>query len=389
MAALDMSRKAKNARKQKRQARRALYDPSQLLSGGALRGAARLATDYEYKPQISAAKQNIAGLGALGKRTGERVDAIYHQLAADVQHSMDQQQAINQRLGDTTKGIYDDAAGTLNRNTEQAAQTLGQYGGIAAGGRQALGDTLESQSKTLQADTQAGRERAANQTHATDTFGNQMAATAQMTGAQSKTDIARMIANRTAGAQGELSTLRSQRGGAYLKNLMDLRSGERDFGIAQSTLNANIANDQAKIDIEGQKLAQGQEKIDLDARRLESDLLTAKTVRAKNRAKKNIDIYNLNHPHHPIAGGTKGGAHHTATPGNMRDNNTKFETYKAATDTYGGDYQVASGSDPTLKDPTLYAIAYRVKHHKATKHDLAVLHAKYPGALRDWGKKYK
>lgn len=251
-----------------------LYNPSAMLGGRKLKGAAKKLTKLEIGPQARSYErlaQQLAqqgqqvgtGLQALGDRTSGVVQNTYKNLATSVAENLARQKAIGETLQSRLAGVGSQAGQELG--TQQGA-ALGSYiqglglkgapGGGAA--QQALAERAQAEQARQQQAAAAANQYGAMSAGAYNAYAAGQGAAQQQRGGESVAAIQRDIANRI--AQGNLTTsqnvqealgkatdIRALKGPTMLKNLLALREGERTFGLNQQAANLNAAKFQASL----------------------------------------------------------------------------------------------------------------------------------------------
>lgn len=258
----------------KRMEKKDLLNPKKQLSGKQVRKAAGALTKIELNPAINAYKRqkkatgrqmrrDVRGLNKLGNRTAGQLESVNETLAGAGSQSV----AAQQQAADSTdraiairNAIAQQTANKQNTSTEAATNNTLLNSGVdplGSGSAQAAKERREAQMLRL---TQTGNDQAnlasilgnaAVQNTQGQVLSNATRGRDQISSL--RTIMAQRIADERAAAresmresQGKVAELKAQRGPTRLKNIMDIRSGERDYGLGL----AGVKNERRAIGID-------------------------------------------------------------------------------------------------------------------------------------------
>jgi hypothetical protein len=246
-------------------------DPNNPLSGRSLRQSARALTDLELTPGINAFSREMAGIEAqrmgseaglhrLGSITGDRVKGAYGALGASSGQTVARMQAlaesvnaneraVNKQSAENTAGYQKGQLGALTEGLEAA--NAAPSGGSAS--QAALASATQQQQQAQESQSKAQAAFAQAQGAAFTGLAAGQAQAAQQQGAEAQADLAEIIANRIAesnmehrsaymDAQGSRADLQATRGATMLKNLLELRGGEREWINARNPVKPTSRN---------------------------------------------------------------------------------------------------------------------------------------------------
>ena len=239
-----------------------LHHPEYPLKGKRLAKASNELTRIELRPAIKGYNRqaqaierarDAAGrsLTNLGITTGNQVKGAYDALQGSSDQTYARQQALAGLLNKETADINNRAAANLQ------AQQTGQLGGITEALKARNVDPGGSAAQAaLAQQAQAQQQQAAQNAQATGAFANAqggaltgmaagMAHASQMAGREAQADIASLIASRIADsnqthnearieALGKAKDAKALWGATRLKNLLELRGGEREYDLARN-----------------------------------------------------------------------------------------------------------------------------------------------------------
>jgi hypothetical protein len=264
--------KGKGKGRGRRKGLSSLYDPATSLSGRPLKAAAKAATKLELQSGINAQKAALAAsrrgqaydvraLGNMGQRLDERMGGLVSNVAT-----------YGKEANTRAAGLSADLQANLAASNQQATDRLNTLQGSVLGDQVS---NLTSQDIAPGANTKAlagmmaQQQAGANQQQSSwNNLGavlgsmNQ-ASTAGMSDAayygarNERENVARNINTRIAdrrqmGAEeraktrSELATIRGLRGATTLKNLMELRREQQDYGSRKAEIAATLRNQKAE-----------------------------------------------------------------------------------------------------------------------------------------------
>lgn len=239
-----------------------LHHPENLLKGKRLAKASNELTRIELRPAIKGYNRQASAISrardaaqrsltSLGVTSGQQVQGAYDALQGASDQNYARQQALAGLLNKETADINNRAAANLQ------AQQTGQLGGITEALKARNVDPGGSAAQAaLAQQAQAQQQQAAQNAQATGAFANAqggaltgmaagMAHASQMAGRAAQADIASLIASRIADsnqshnesrleALGKAKDAKALWGATRLKNLLELRGGEREYDLARN-----------------------------------------------------------------------------------------------------------------------------------------------------------
>lgn len=257
--------------KQQRAAdRNPLYNPSTTLSGHRLSDAATAIAEAQFGPRIAEAGRQAANATMQGTALVKRAGDYYTQLADREGKAVAIQGVVGQQL----RGNLGNVAAASSAATDQAQKSIfdrlaadaaNRGPGLSGGGDQAVLDQLAAQranqAQTSQAFQSAGELQAARSTQ----LQSDLAAARQARGGELQGQLLNRVANQLAELRAEQGDLRRQQADVRTKAITDLRQQgfenlvtTRGLGLKQSQLAADVANQQAQLDLAAQRAAEAQ-----------------------------------------------------------------------------------------------------------------------------------
>jgi hypothetical protein len=260
-----------------------LLDPGQLLTGKDLGKASQQLTRIELRPGLKALARargryrrdqarDIRGLTNLGKRTDKQLKGLYNRgdrvMAQGVRGAQADSRALSGSMADTASGVSEDQvalqSSVLGNQINSLANQMIQPGYSAS--QNALAQTAANQ-QGRRADTAAawsnlaGMVGSGNVTQAK----NQQRSVAQR-GIEDRSSARYMLASRMADtraaygeagreAAGKMADMKALWGPTRMKNLLELRAGERSFGNERAAIIASTNEARAKRAFEAQQNA--------------------------------------------------------------------------------------------------------------------------------------
>ena len=238
----------------KAQKKKDLLSPQRQLSGKQLNKVAGALTKIELNPSIRAYKQekkttrkqlrrDTRALNRLGNKTADQVGRYYNAFDADAQANINALQGIANTsahgIAGTNRDALMNAVKQVGGTLASTDKSLGENA-AGSGSRQKMSEQLALEQQRLIAAGQndANFSEAMNKAGLIAAMGQRSSAASQGAANQSaiKTTIASRIAQERSAArdamreaQSKIAETKALRGPTRLKNLMDLRSGERDF----------------------------------------------------------------------------------------------------------------------------------------------------------------
>ena len=242
-----------------------LLDPKKTLSGKQIKRVAGALTNIELNPSIHAytrngkqigrqSKRDTKGLNKLGKQTTRGIAGAYSALAGAGQQNVAAQQATAQNMNSLTAGINQQQAAT-----QQANETgvLGDLTAALEGNNAEMNgsDSRAQMALRMKQEQLASGQLAAGNANLANVMGASGVANAQgqlLSGIQQGTAAIasnkQMMASRIAQQKAEARDLqreafakaadtRALKGASRLKNIMDLRAGERTYGNERAAIN--------------------------------------------------------------------------------------------------------------------------------------------------------
>jgi hypothetical protein len=258
-----------------------LLDPGQLLTGKDLGKASQQLTRIELRPGLKALARNrgrlrrdqardIRGLTSLGKRTDKQLKGLYKRgdrvMGQGVESAQAGAAALSGSMADTASGVKDEQvalqSSVLGNQINSLANQMIQPGYSAS--QNALAQTADNQ-QGRRADTAAawsnlaGMVGSGNVTQAQ----NQRRSVAQR-GIEDRSDTRYMLASRMADTRaaygeakretaGKMADMKALWGPTRMKNLLDLRAGERSFANERAAIIASTNEARAKRAFEAQQ----------------------------------------------------------------------------------------------------------------------------------------
>lgn len=249
--------------------RNPLYYPSQRLEGRPLRRASRALTKLEIRPQAKAygrlaRELNIQrgatnlGLQRLGDRATGITENSYQNLARSTAENVARQNAIGDMLRQRTGEINQQAESQLGGASSSA---LGSYleslqgRGAPTGGaaQQELARSAQAEQDRMVASGQAASNFANSQAASYGQMASSQGAASQQRGREGVSEIQRMIASRVAEnnlragadireAKGKRADILALRGPTRIKNLLEMRETERDYGLGKAAVGVDKAS---------------------------------------------------------------------------------------------------------------------------------------------------
>jgi len=242
-----------------------LLDPKKTLSGKQIKRTANALTNIELNPSIHAytrsgkqigrqSKRDTKGLKKLGNQTTKGIAGAYSALAGAGQQNVAAQQATAQNMNSLTAGINQQQAAT-----QQANETgvLGDLTAALEGNNAEMNgsDSRAQMALRMKQEQLASGQLAAGNANLANVIGASGVANAQgqlLSGIQQGTAAVasnkQMMASRIAQQKAEARDLqreafakaadtRALKGASRLKNIMDLRAGERTYGNERAAIN--------------------------------------------------------------------------------------------------------------------------------------------------------
>lgn len=251
-----------------------LLNPSANLRGKHILRIARALTRIETQPQINAYRRlagrygrdmnrDLRGLHRLGERTRRQIGGAYS--STDVQLAA-AKRATRQRGVNTKQQVSQIGADAGQRLNEVQTSTLGNQidtlagQGIPAGqsaSQSALAQAMASQQQSSDRSRTAWDQFTANQASTDNTLAANMLSANKMARVNAKAEASRITMSRKAQTRadygearrdvlGKLADAKSLKGSTMLKNLLELREGERSFLNEKAAVAAQMA--QANMD---------------------------------------------------------------------------------------------------------------------------------------------
>jgi hypothetical protein len=256
------------AARQRRAARRALYDPTQVLAGHNLKAAVNNLVRGEINPQVSELGRQVNENRLQGQQLSNRASDYYRQLAMHEAQNLATQQAISDRLGSNLANV---AGGTQQALTQagqgaQAAvsQDAAQRGaGLEGGSREAIAREIAAQQARAAQTGQAYQSSSALARNAAENYALQSGQSEQMRGGEVQGQIAGNQQKRDVELMSKLADVRASAGPLRTKLLTQLRSAGFDQLATQVGLNIKQADLQAQINQDAVKNKQENRRINL------------------------------------------------------------------------------------------------------------------------------
>jgi len=259
-------KRARARRQRRRQANQMLYDPSAPLSGRSLRRVAGATARKEFKPQIDAQKTairtsrqeqkyDVRGLNKMGKRLDQSMAGLVGRLggyqAESINRATQARDTMNQNLANTAKQSQDrlnSLQGQVLGDQISSLQAAGVQPGQSATDK-AMGRLSESQQQAQANQSQSWSNLAAVLGETGVTNASAMGDAAVYGAESDRSAIERNIASRIedrkqvgaterSKSRSELATIRSLRGASKVKNIMDLRREQQDYGARMAEIQA-------------------------------------------------------------------------------------------------------------------------------------------------------
>ena len=243
-----------------------LYDPAAPLSGANLRGAADSLVGLEFGPQRAALQQESAKIDTQGGALAGRASDYFLQLARQEQGSVDRMKAVGEMVGGQIRDAGAANQTALDKVAGEAETLRSQDVAVRGEGLQST-DRLAEELAASRARAAAAQQTAS--TDAAQTTGN-YAGLADLSrqareqrGGETVQQILNRIATQQADVRSRSSALEGQVGNARTKAVLDLRqqgfenaATAAGLDIDQAELKARLANDQADNRLARQQLAE-------------------------------------------------------------------------------------------------------------------------------------
>lgn len=258
--------KAQRQRAARRAARRAVYDPTAPLSGKILKRVSNALTKLELQPGINAQKAAIeasrrgqeydtSALDRMGGRLDTQMSGLASRMGDYRNEAVSRAEAARDRMNE---GLASTARESTDRLNTLQGQVLGnQISTLSAAGiqpgqsatDQAMGQIAQGQQDALSRQRESWQGLASVMGEQGVTTAGAMGDAAQYGVESDRGAIQRNIASRVADrrqmgaeerskARSELATLRGLRGSTRLKNLLELRREQQDYGARMSEIEA-------------------------------------------------------------------------------------------------------------------------------------------------------
>lgn len=259
-------KRQKAQRRAKRAAWQAMYDPSQTISGIPLRQLANALTRLELQPGIKAQKAALAAsrrgqrydvgaLGRMGSRLDQQQQGLVSRLGGYRGEAVSRAEAARDRMN---QSLTNTAQQSTDRLNTLQGQVLGeQISTLNASGVQpgqsatdrAMGQFAQGQQDALTRQRESWQGLAGLMGEQGINLSGQLGDAAVYGAEADRSAISRNIASRIAdrrqmgaeeraASRAELATLRGLRGSTRLKNLMELRREQQDFGARKAEIAA-------------------------------------------------------------------------------------------------------------------------------------------------------
>lgn len=229
-----------------------LYQPSQNLSGQALKKAAAGVVGAAYGPQTSALKQQMSDVTTQGTALIGKASDYYRQMAESELGRMTKQKALGQMLKDSTAATAGESAAAYadmaKQETQRAQADARTRGAGLAGGGDVLGElaALKARSDTV---GKAASDRASSQAGNWEGLLGAMGVARSMRGGEQVERLSNRLANSQQKVRNDMQTLAEQRGNAMAKALVDLRQQsftnaltQEQLGVKKADLKATMTN---------------------------------------------------------------------------------------------------------------------------------------------------
>jgi hypothetical protein len=241
---------AKKIRGTQKANRGALYDPSKILGGETLRGAAGQLADLTINPAVHALDRQAASTKANGLALQDRTADYYRQIAAQAQGGLDRATAINNAAQGQIAAAGDQAQARIGTAAQASQNDLSADAQVRGSGLQ-IGNRAQEELAAMRANsagaTQTAQNLAAVGGASQLNLQNTLAPITQMRGAEQYAQAG----NRTAAALNEIGGKRSDvlgtRGGEVTRNLLNLRQQSFENRVVQQNFGADIAKIQADV----------------------------------------------------------------------------------------------------------------------------------------------
>ena len=267
------------AKRINRMERKDLLDPKKTLSGKQIKKVAGALTNIELNPTINSyvrqgkqigrqGKRDTRGLNKLGKQTTRGIAGAYNASAGSGQQNVAAQQALAQQMSQGTADI--NAAAAAQQNATQTGALGDLTAALTANNAEVGGSDARAQmALRLQQEQLASGQLAQGNANLSTVIGNANVSNAQgqlLSGIQqgnaavasNKAMMASRIAEAKAATRdaqreafGKVADTRALKGASRLKNIMELRAGERTYGNER----AAIGIDKQGNAIDAQKVA--------------------------------------------------------------------------------------------------------------------------------------
>jgi hypothetical protein len=244
-----------------------LYNLSQILSGHRLSEAADAIVNTAYAPKLSALDREAKNTRTQGTALAGHAGDYYAQLAGRSGKALEAEgaslQALRSGLANTAASSDAAAAGAQQSVMDRLAADRAQRGGdLAGGGDQAALDELAAQRARSGATAGAYQASGELQGARSTSLMDELAASTQARGGEVQQELGTRLANALADVRARRADLDAQRADERTKQLTTLRQQGYDnlvtqegLGLKQSQLAADVANQQAQVDLASQRIS--------------------------------------------------------------------------------------------------------------------------------------